>query len=327
VKVANQTAQETQNGDITAGGLLSLVESLRLARPLRAWRKDQRDWVRSFFCQLAIDWHRAWGMSAAPARRESTDALRSSLSDEVGIAPESGSVASQADGGCAWSLMTPPPDATVHWQGALHRGSLTLAQSQAPLAAIHACMFGEAALQPATASVGQSIALELSAAAWADWWSRLQVDFPAPPDQAPKMSVPHPCWSGSLQLHLAWCGSTLVLELDVEHVTALLSAHAPELLRDTTPVVTLKPTRKVSLLNALGTQTLPLRAMLTGVELNLRQIQSLRVGDIVPLQHRLDEPTLVETPDAFVVCQGWLGQTSGQVAVEMVSSPTTSHKG
>jgi Type III flagellar switch regulator (C-ring) FliN C-term len=323
VKSAIQTAQAIRTGEATAGALLSLPDSLQWATPLRAWKKDQRDWMQSFFSQLASDWHRAWGLSIAPVRQESTDALFSSPSDEVGIAPQHDSPASRAATACAWSFAT-VPDEAVHWQGALHRGSLTPAQSRAPLAAIHASMFGEEASQPATALLGPGIALELSASAWADWWRRLQDCFAAPSDQTPETSVANPYWSGALQLHLSWCGGVLLLELELEQVTSLLSAHAPDLLRNNPSAAPVTVPKKVSLLNALGVQTLPLRAMLSGVELSLRQIQSLRVGDIVPLQHRLDEPTFVETPDASLVCHGWLGQKSGQVAVEMVSSTTNS---
>ena len=120
-----------------------------------------------------------------------------------------------------------------------------------------------------------------------------------------------------------------VLELTFEQITSALAKRAPKLLipsRSNTAAAASQKNRLVNVVNALGTHALGLRAMLTGVELSLRQIQSLRVGDVVPLRHRLDEPALLETRDAFVVCQGWLGQQSGCVAVEMVSPVAPTRK-
>jgi hypothetical protein len=209
----------------------------------------------------------------------------------------------------------------------LHGGAITPEQSQAAFAALRDGMFGEDASLPGAALPGQSVALELVASAWADWWRRLEADFPSAQEQTSHPIAPHPWWSGSLQLQLPWCGGVFVLDLTVEQITAALATHAPHLLNPSRPNVAAAARPKVNLMSALGTQTLDLRAMLTGVELSLRQLQSLRVGDVVPLQHRLDEPTLLEAPDASVVCHGWLGHQSGRVAVEMVSTATSSHKG
>ncbi|MFM2450605.1 MAG: hypothetical protein RIS44_3055 [Pseudomonadota bacterium] len=325
MKAALQTEGALRSAQLANVALLSPMDSLQRARPLRAWRKDQREWMQSFFTRLSDDWHRAWSLSCAPTRQDGAEGLSHELRNDQDFLQHDGNNGARTEAVCAW-LYSVSLVELKGWQQSLHHGAMTQAQMGVPLVALYASMFGEEALQSGTALAGHSVALELCSAAWADWWQRLAANLAAPHDQPASHSKRHPSWSGSLQVHLPWCGGTFVLELNFEQVMDLLAAHAPDLLSTAKAEAAITAPKKVSLLSALGNQTMPLRAMLTGVELSLRQIQSLRVGDIVPLQHRLDEPTLLETPDAFVVCHGWLGQKSGQVAVEMASRPATSHK-
>ncbi|MNY57134.1 Surface presentation of antigens (SPOA) [compost metagenome] len=57
--------------------------------------------------------------------------------------------------------------------------------------------------------------------------------------------------------------------------------------------------------------------LLDGAELNLGQLQGLRIDDVVPLAHRLDTPARVVGPDGAPVCEGWLGQSNGRIAIEL----------
>jgi hypothetical protein len=326
VKTAIQTTGQALPDESVAGALLSPIDSSQRARPLRAWRKHQREWVQLFFGRLSDDWHRAWGLSSAPVRQDRGDGQVHLLRDDLNSLLHDDAKAVRADPPCSWCYWTSPDDLR-RWQQSMHRGAITHAQLKAPLSALYANMFGEALTQSGAALAEPSVALELSLAAWADWWQRLAANVAAPPNQTARHLKRHPSWSGSLQIHLSWCGGTFVLELNVEQVTSLLTAHAPRLLCASQDEVTNTAAQKASLLSAVGNHTMPLRAMLNGVELSLRQIQSLRVGDIVPLRHRLDEPTLIETPDAFVVCHGWLGQRANHVAVEMVSPTSANHEG
>lgn len=288
-----------------AGALLSPADSERLSRPLRAWRAEQRRAVQTFFQELAADWHRDWALPATAA------------------APAGGTAGwidrpGQGDGGSArpsvaWRHVpaTAAMDDAPVWSPTDSLGTASR-PSPSVLSGFCKALFGDADPPPG------SVALELAQRAWDDWWQRLNRRAGLP--QAAQRSGPAASdwWSGKLQVRLTWCGGTLVLELEDEQVRALLENQAPALLAPQPAPAAAPLAKKANIAAALATRGIGLRAMLGGVELSLRQLQSLRVGDVVPLEHRLDEPALVESATAEPVCHGWLGQQDGHVAIEMV---------
>jgi hypothetical protein len=282
--------------------LLSPAESERLARPLRAWRADQRAAVQACFDDLSRAWHRAWGLSGPRPGEPGAAAAP--------VATPSAPAARPVNG---WRYLAAAAPAA--WEPSLHRGQASAEQNQPALSDLHLALFGETGGAPSPDP--DSLAAEIAGLAWADWWQRLQERLPAPaPDAA--YEAAGPWWSGKLQVQLPWCAGTFIVELDAGQVAALLAAHAPQLPGPIPAQAAAARPKKTNVAAALGARGLPLRATLNGVELSLRQLQSLRVGDVVPLEHRLDEPAMLESPDATVVCHGWLGQQAGRVAVEMV---------
>ncbi len=284
-----------------AGALLSPADSERLARPLRAWRDDQRLAVQAFFEQLAADWHRDWCL-AGP-----------SSAGPAGVADEDGGHAGADALPCvAWRHIparaaAPTPAAFAPTDNAIAGGR----PSPSALSDLCRALFGDAGPQPG------SVALEVAHRAWGDWWLRMNRRARLPRATPRPGSRTSDWWSGKLQVRLPWCAGTLVLELEEAQARALLESQAPALLAATAASAA-PATRKTSIAVALAGRGIELRAMLGGVELSLRQLQSLRVGDVVPLEHRLDEPALVESTAADPLCRGWLGQQDGHVAVEMV---------
>jgi hypothetical protein len=73
-----------------------------------------------------------------------------------------------------------------------------------------------------------------------------------------------------------------------------------------------------SLEEALAGHSLLIRAELAGCELDLGELENLRIGDIVSLAHALDEPLLVSTPDDVPFCAGFLGRHAGSKAIELI---------
>lgn len=284
-----------------AGALLSPADSERQARPLRAWREDQRLAVQAFFQQLAADWHRDWGL-AGPS-----PAVPAGPADEGGGHEEADALPC-----VAWRHIPTPAGART--PAAFPPADTAVADgrpSHSALSDLCKALFGDAEPQPGSA------ALELAHRAWDDWWLRLNRRARLPQAMPRPGSRTSDWWSGKLQVRLPWCTGTLALELEDAQVHALLEHQAPALLA-ATPAPAAPAARKTSVAVALAGRGIELRAMLGGVELSLRQLQSLRVGDVVPLEHRLDEPALVESTAADPVCRGWLGQQDGHVAVEMV---------
>ena len=190
--------------------------------------------------------------------------------------------------------------------------------------ALQNAIFGERSHALATVVEVPVLAAQLAQAAWADWWRRVGSEFQGI-SGTPTMSAKP--WDGSLQVDIPWGTGTLTLRLDVAQVQTLLERHAPNTLggaaepgKLTSGSAALGAPVRVSVLQALSTYPLRLRAQLRDVELNIGQLQGLRVGDVVPLGHRLDTPTDMVSQDGRIVCHGWLGQNQGQVAVEMAAS-------
>lgn len=71
------------------------------------------------------------------------------------------------------------------------------------------------------------------------------------------------------------------------------------------------------LAQALADRTLLLRIGLSSCELDIGTLESLRVGDIVPLPHSLDAPLQVSTVQGVQVCAGFLGSRHGVKAIEL----------
>ena len=73
---------------------------------------------------------------------------------------------------------------------------------------------------------------------------------------------------------------------------------------------------------AIGTRSLAFKVCLDETTLTLGTLQSLRVGDVLPLSHRLDQPLRVVEPGASPrnspFCAAYLGSRDHHRAVELV---------
>jgi len=167
------------------------------------------------------------------------------------------------------------------------------------------------------------IARTAADSAWTDWLGRLARLFGTPLRAAPDETVGHGGmtgahdWSGTLQIRWPWGGGQFQLVLPGEVIQALLQG-APASTRSTT---TASLSDQVSLREALRDETIILQVQLDGVSLSLGQLQQLQLDDIIVLDHPLDAPVRILSTDATLVCEGWLGQQDGRVAVELSRPP------
>jgi hypothetical protein len=83
-----------------------------------------------------------------------------------------------------------------------------------------------------------------------------------------------------------------------------------------------------SVLRAVGHEPLAFKVELTGAEVSLGDLQSLQVGDVLTLSHRLDMPLLVRPAGASAdggtppVCLAYLGAQRGHRAIELLRTDT-----
>ncbi|SFO54174.1 Type III flagellar switch regulator (C-ring) FliN C-term [Variovorax sp. PDC80] len=290
--------------DPTASALLDPAASALQARPLRSWPASQKEHVRWRMVALHQDWVAEWLPLRDAGARE----------PEVQVIEAAG----ESDAAASWAFAS-----------ASRRASGSGAPHDAALLAIGAAMFGtEAAPAVAGGAHPGRIADRIALAAWNDWLHRIDTalnGFALAPRSAAagaSAETPSHAWSGALQLRWPWCGGLWTLDLPHEAVAALLGSAQtipPE------PADRPASSPKERLDRALSDQPVTLRVLLEGAELNLGQLQGLRLDDVVPLAHRLDTPAIVVGTDGQQVCDGWLGQSEGRIAIELTrlaTSPT-----
>jgi hypothetical protein len=291
-----------------ASPLLDPTASMLKARPLRSWQAAQKEAVRARLAAVHCDWCAEW----LPERAGAPATVDLEVSE-----PDGTMVLSSDDIAC-WSFTEAQRRAAPPALDTLSRSGRDGAQSA--LQAIGDRMFAFDMASAASAPSATTIAPAVVRAAWVDWLRRLEALWPGlalQPQQTKGThgtQAPADPWSGMLCVRWTWCGGVWRLGLPHEVVTALLGSEAvappaPEPLARRSP--------KERLDQALAAEPLALRVMLDGAELNLGQLQELRLDDVVPLAHLLDAPALVTAADGTPVCHGWLGQSEGHMAVEL----------
>lgn len=127
-------------------------------------------------------------------------------------------------------------------------------------------------------------------------------------------------WSGSVIARLDLRGGealTLWLLLDGDSAATLLR----DLPR---PAAAPLPPLQSTVPAAIVARTATLRVELAPVVIDLGTLQSLRVGDVLTLPHRLERPLELRAPDdARIACLGYLGARDGHRAVELLPTSDT----
>ncbi|MDQ0016108.1 hypothetical protein J2W23_004509 [Variovorax boronicumulans] len=296
-----------------ASMLLDPSESVLRARPLRSWEAAQKEAVRVFFVAL----HRDWGAEWLPVREGVSAQV------EVEVAEPEGTLVLAGDDIACWSFAEAPRRAGAPAAESLPRAPRD--SSQAALQALADRMFAFDLATSATAPVAPAVAPAMVRAAWTDWLQRLGKLLggfalePQPAKGTPGTSVPSDPWSGVLCVRWNWCGGVWSLGLPHAVVAALLGSQAT---KKTVPAAPAQKLPKARLDQALAGERVALRVMLEGAELNLGQLQELRLDDVIPLEHLLDSPALVIGTDGTPVCRGWLGQSDGRIAIELAVPAT-----
>ncbi|MDQ0086102.1 hypothetical protein J2W35_006483 [Variovorax boronicumulans] len=296
--------------------LLNPAESLLRARPLRNWQTAQKEAVRTRLAAVYRDWCVEW----LPERGIPTTPV------DVEVTEPDGTVVMTSDEIACWSFVEAPRRSAALVLDTLARNGRD--GTQLALQAIVDRIFAFDMASASSALAAPTIALSVARAAWADWLRRLDALWPgfALEPQQPKGAqgthAPTNPWSGVLCVCWAWCGGVWHLGLPHHVVTALLGSEGAT---KSEPVPPAQRPPKERLDQALAAESVALRVVLDGAELNLGQLQELRLDDVVPLTHLLDAPALVMATDGAPVCHGWLGQSEGRLAVELAPHTLNVH--
>ena len=190
-----------------------------------------------------------------------------------------------------------------------------------PVQCLREVLFGEAPVSPG-ARDGQRIADELAAECWSEQRAALQALLEeglagAQNATAAELGQAWQRWGGAVVVETPWFGTTWRLLLDATAVRGLLRALN---LRRPAPVAV--PRGATSpVLRALSVIPVHLYVRLAPVDIDLGGLMSLGLGDVLKLDHAVDAPAFVVSPDAAIdavpLCHGWLGGRDDHVAVEL----------
>lgn len=172
------------------------------------------------------------------------------------------------------------------------------------------------------------VAAEVAKSAWADLWRRigaaLQItvatDTPSThPDYLSTLLPAPQCfqpWSGAVLVSLHWCGQELRILLGGSEMEVFLrhqKAMPAHLAAEKGPLA--------PLWEAVSPLACAVRAELEPVELTLGAVKALRIGDVIELPHRLDNPLLAKTATGELLCEAFLGKAGTYRAIELLRSP------
>lgn len=266
--------------------MLSLEDSRRLARALRSRSHAERELVRDTLQKVYSDWVAQWALPSVAAGVRA----QVRLVDEVTESVLSDERARELTKVALFGERTSRPDLT------------------------------------ARPNDGWAMSGDLGYEAWDAWLLVLSPFFEGSnrANVSPGRVDP---WSGGLHIAFPWASGDWVLHLNALQVDRLLGRRrAPPVPNPQTPSqsAALTPLSK-----AIAGHPLMVRVELGSLTLSLGQLWSLSVGDVVTLDHTLDTPAAMyllpsqddgasAQKDAAPLCASWLGQTSGQMAVELL---------
>jgi hypothetical protein len=181
---------------------------------------------------------------------------------------------------------------------------------------------------PADARAGSALADELASSAWQDLLDAVAVAVPVAGSASPAGTPDHAerAWSGALRVDFAvrnrGAESRFCLRLDAALADAWCASAAST--GAARPVVPRTPA--VALAAVVADRPVRVSVHLAAVELNLGALQSLAVGDVIRLPHRLDEALQVnvdldETPSRTPLCRAHLAQKDGRLVAELTPGP------
>lgn len=263
------------------------------AYPLRWWSAAALGTLRERVATACTEWASPWGLRAG--------CLEAANASEV------------------------PRLATLPWQ-ALNVNGLWLGGAERSLAEVlQADLFGEP-VQPG------SLAQEVAVRAATELVNTLSAVFGAQvPDVSPALPAPPEAdarpWSGAVRMRLAWGRSGAEHWL---HISPRLTVAHASLQSASTAKPGAFRGKLTPVLQAIGQEPLSFQVELLPAELSLGDLESLRVGDVLTLPHRLETPLTVRSNSGdgghssplAPTCLAFLGARGGRRAIELLRTDT-----
>jgi len=271
-----------------------------LSRPLRWWSATALDVLARRFAPAWQSWGQDWGIDVGDLR------------------------AFNANEAATQAFQWMPLNAS----GAQIPGAWASVKDSSPSDLLGNLLFGTNPGRPTS-----PMAADVSAKAWVALEAQIALVL-QPASSGIELSVTEQIpttetkpWSGAVRLQCQFAGvagASLWLHLGVSQAAKLSSAGQTPKRLDS-----LGKPRFVSVVEAVSHLPVRFSAEFNAAELSLGTLQSLRVGDVLTLPHRLDAPLTVlsqptsssdSTSPAHKVCFAYLGARDGHRAIELVRS-------
>lgn len=304
---------------VAGRALVSEADAASRLRELRVFSVARRERVGAAVSQALSQWQRAWDWRGARAEAESLQVQVFDALDPAcaGAWSQPWQVCEFGDHGAG----LPGLRWRVDDDGAAARGF--------PLERFAAYLWSTADERqlPEPAPAPGSLAAEMALAMWQDFWQRWavvctsrQAGAAVPAEikvRATDWSRPKE-FSGVLLVGFQATGLQWTVALEAEHVDAMLVNAGEE-----KPGIAPKPVKQAGLVRvdaALGQRTLALDAYLRPCTLSLGALQNLRVGDVIALEHPLDQPSQLFSESREKVAHAWMTQTNGFKSLELAGT-------
>ena len=284
-----------------------MADSIARSRRLLQWTEAERALVIRTFAEAIARTARRWSTG------ERSEACIAALAGPHARAWPAEDTRAELRA-AAWTPLLADAPACTSWTA-----------SRDPHEALLAVLF-DASRRPPSLSGEPAIADQLSAQCWQEQLAGLRaVLAEAAPDAGADDDAPARWrrWSGAIVVQLDWFGATLSLLVDGATVANLVRAGGAR----RAPAPRRSDAAPVPVLGAIADAKLRLEVRCGGAGIDLGSLVSLRVGDVLRLDHRLDEPVAVAAAgasfDAAPLCRAWLGRAQAGLGVELTrSSPS-----
>jgi hypothetical protein len=259
-------------------------------RPLRWWPVAELERLSGAVAQALAAWSQQWGVRDAPTASCVPAA-------EIGKAAL-GLWRATADSQVLWA---PPTEASFH-------------------GAVSDALFGAASEPKATD--GGEMALEVASEACTDFWRRLAHLLKVPTLQPlTEAETADTTMADANAWCQAWSGAIVITvrSVDVDLQVLVSATAASRLLSPASGRTARRDDLIVPVWTAISESTTQVHVELRPMELTLGDIAAIRVGDVIAIGQRLDEPLLARSATGVPLFDAFLGKADERRAIEVLA--------
>lgn len=297
---------------------MSEADAAPKLRELRVYSAEQRERVSAAISAMLLQWRGAWDWRGEHTEDESLQVAVRDPADLLG-----------GSWNPKWMACGPVPFGTSLLRMRWTAGNVDLVTPEIPVEQFAAYLWGAVDDRhlPEPTPAPESMAAEMARSMWQDFlrrWVLAAMPQGSAADSSPEIEERIVDWlcpgefSGALLAQFSVASLQWTVALEAANVEALLAKNG-----NGKPAIAQKPLSQaipVSLEKALRQRMVTFDAYLRPCTISLGALQNLRVGDVIALEHPLDQPSEVFSANRERVAHAWMTQTSGFKSLELAAS-------